>query len=173
MRELMETRMFRLNWGNQHTAEVKSKAGDGGIVQANEFTMEERIAQVMGEITDGNWNIKASMPITASEYVTQLAPATKTAPAMATSYAAPFTDGVILLCQRSRLVDEEAYYQITAERQERQDRIQKERREAFLQNNPITEKRKLIGSKSFQFRGRDYPTREAAEAAQAMALDSV
>jgi hypothetical protein len=146
MRELMETRMFRLHWGNRHAAEQKTKTGDGGIVQ---------------------------LPITASEYVTQIAAASKTAPAMATSYAAPFTDGVILLCQRNRMVDEEAYYQITSERQERQDRIQKERREVFLLDNPITEKRKLIGAKSFQFRGRDYTTREAAETAQAMALDSV
>jgi hypothetical protein len=173
MRELMETRMFRLHWGNRHTAEQKTKTGDGGIVQPNELAMEERISQVIGEITDGNWTIKASLPITASEYVTQIALASKTAPAMATSYAAPFTDGVILLCQRNRIVDEEAYYQITSERQERQDRIQKERREVFLQDNPITEKRKLIGAKSFQFRGRDYTTREAAEAAQAMALEAV
>ncbi len=36
--------------------------------------------------------------------------------------------------------------------------------------NPITEKRKLIGPNSFLFRGKEYPTREAAEAAQSLAM---
>lgn len=173
MRDLLETRMFRLHWGNQHSTGQRSKTLDSGIVSANELAMEESIARALAEITDGGWEIKASLPVTASEFSTQMSPASKTTASVATSFAAPFTDGVVLLCQRRRMVDEEAFNQISAEREERQERIRKERREAFLRDNPVTEKRKLIGSKSYLFRGRDFPSREAAEAAQALALENL
>ncbi len=64
-----------------------------------------------------------------------MSPASKTAASVATSFAAPFTDGVILLCQRRRIVDEETFSHITAEREERQERIRRERRESFLRDN--------------------------------------
>jgi hypothetical protein len=173
MRDLLETRMFRLHWGNRHASEQKTKSGESGIVGANEAAMEERIAAVLGEITDGGWEIRASLPVTASEFSTQLTPAIKGSPAYATSFAAPFTDGVVLLCQRRRYVDEESYAAITAERAERQERLLRERRDSFIREFPITEKRKLIGGRTYQFRGRDFASREEAEAAQSVALDNL
>jgi hypothetical protein len=173
MPALLETRMFRLHWGNAHSNVQKSKTGDSGIVQPNELAMEDRIAATLAEITDGNWEIKASLPVTASEYSTQLGQANRNAPAIATSFAAPFTDGVILLCQRARNVDEATHLSIMDERRERQERLTEARREVFMRDNPVTEKRKLIGGKTWQFRGRDYQSREAAEAAQSLALDNM
>jgi hypothetical protein len=173
MRDLLETRMFRLHWGNKHASEQKTKSGESGIVGANETALEERFSAIIGEITDGGWEIKASLPVTASEFSMQLTPATKTAAAYATSFAAPFTDGVVLLCQRRRYVDEETYAAITSARSERQERLQRERRDAFLREHPITEKRKLIGGRTYVFRGQDFTSREAAEEAQSVALDNL
>jgi hypothetical protein len=173
MRDLLETRMFRLHWGNRHASEQKTKNGESGVIGANESAMEDRIASVLSEITDGGWEIKASLPVTASEFSTQLTPAAKGASAFATSFAAPFTDGVVLLCQRRRFVEEDAYAAIMAERMERQERVQRERRESFLRDYPVTEKRKLIGGRTYHFRGQDYPTRDAAEAAQANSLENL
>jgi hypothetical protein len=173
MHDLLETRMFRLHWGNQHGNTPKGKSTDGGIVQANEVAMDEKIAAILGEITDGNWEIKASLPITASEFSTMATQPVKNGTVYGTSFAAPFTDGVILLCQRVRFVDEETHIAITNERLERQERMLKDRRENFLRDNPITEKRKLIGGKTYAFRGRDFASREAAEAAQRLALENL
>jgi hypothetical protein len=172
MRDLLETRMFRLHWGNQH-AGPKTKGQEGGIVQANELMMEERIASILGEITDGNWEIKATLPITASEFSTLATQPVKSGSVFGTSFAAPFTDGVILLCQRQRAVDPERHAAIMFERQERQERILQQKRELFLRDNPVTEKRKLMGGRLYLFRGREYPTREAAEAVQKTAMDAI
>jgi hypothetical protein len=172
LRNVLETRMFRLHWGNQHGG-PKVKGQEGGIVQANEPAMEERIASVLGEITDGNWEIKATLPITASEFSTLATQPVKNGSVFGTAFAAPFTDGVVLLCQRQRTVDPERHAAIMAERQERQERILQQKREIFLRDNPVTEKRKLIGGRLYLFRGREFPTREAAEAVQKTAMDAI
>jgi hypothetical protein len=170
MPHLLETRMFRLHWGNAHSAQSKTKTGESGIVQPSEPALEDRMAQVLAEITDGNWEIKASLPLTASEFATIAAQPVKNGTVFGTSYAAPFTDGVVLLCQRQRSVDEESFATIHAEREERQSRIRSARRDVFLKEHPVSEKRKLIGGRTYVFRGVDYATREEAEAAQALAL---
>jgi hypothetical protein len=173
MPQLLETRMFRLNWGNAHSSEQKGKTGESGIIEARQDELDASMARVLAEINDGGWEIKASLPLSASEFSTQVVQPQRNAAGYVTSFAAPFTDGVVLLCQRHREMSEESYAAIMAERDSRQEKLLRDRREAFLAANPISEKRKLIGANSFQFRGKDYPTREAAESAQALALSNL
>ncbi len=63
MPQLLETRMFRLNWGNAHSSEQRSKTGESGIVEANSDRMDESLARILAEISDGGWEIKASLPL--------------------------------------------------------------------------------------------------------------
>jgi hypothetical protein len=170
MPNLLETRMFRLNWGNAHSNEQKLKTGEVGVVEPNQPQLEAMLASTLAEINDGGWEIKASLPLTATEFSTQYAPGGK---ASLSTFAAPFTDGVILLCQRARLVDDETHATIMAERMDRLDRALRDRRETFLRANPISEKRKLIGSNAYLYRGREYASREGAELAQADDLASL
>jgi hypothetical protein len=170
---LLESRTFRIHWGNHHSNEQKSKNGESGIVQPNEMAMENAIAAVMRAITDGDWDIKASMPLTASEFNLSAAQANRGATTPGFGYSTAFTDGMIFICQRRRLVDDETYRTTMIERDDRMNAAREKNREAFLKDFPVTEKKKLFGGGSFQFRGKDYATREEAETAQNEALAQI
>jgi hypothetical protein len=167
---LLESRTFRVHWGNLHSNEQKTKNGESGIVQPNEPGMENAIAGVMREITDGDWEIKTSLPLTASEFNLSATQANRGATTPGFGYSTAFTDGMIFICQRRRLVDDETYRLTMIEREDRMNANRDKKRDTFLKEFPVTEKKKLFGSGSFQFRGKDFLTREEAEAAQAEAL---
>jgi hypothetical protein len=162
MPRLIESRSFRVVWGNTQVTQGKGKAAEAGVVHADERAMEQALASTLAEITDGGWEIRASLPLHASEFV-----------GGAAGNAAGFTDGVVLICQRWREMDEATHDAEMRERGLREEAARLRRREAFLKANPVTEKKKLLGPASFQFMGVDYPSRDAAALAQQDAAERI
>ena len=159
--------MFRAHWGFTRIEPQKNKkTGDIGVVEPNVRAIEDELASVMAQIEQGNWEIKSTLPLIASEYVTHstVNKQMDQSYAFAYGYGAPFTDGIIFLCQRKIELSEDEF---TAREQARisQETTRKtERLKAFEVEFPITEKRKLLGGTLYTFKSKEYATKAAAEA---------
>ena len=167
MPSVFETMTFRAHWG--YTRSEQQKAGkhtETGVIEPNWKSAEDELAGVMAEIEAGNWEIKSTVPLIASEYATHLTVHRQVEQSYGAGwgYGAAFTDGIIFLCQRRVEMSDEAFGDYEAARKDREEKRKIERIKSFTSEFPISEKRKLIGQTQFVFKGRDYPTRAAAEA---------
>ena len=166
MPAVYETMTFRAHWGFTRSEQQKAgKHTETGVIEPNWKSAEDELAGVMAEIEEGNWEIKSTVPLIASEYATHTTIHRQVEQSYGAGwgYGAAFTDGIIFLCQRRVEMTDEAFSTYETARKEREERRKIERIKAFTSEFPITEKRKLIGSTQFVFKGKDYPTRAAAE----------
>jgi hypothetical protein len=173
MPSIFETTMFRAHWGFTRAEQPKAgKHTEVGIVEPNWKSAEDEIAVVMADIEEGNWEIKASLPLIASEYAThrEINRQTDQSYAVGWGYGAPFTDGVIFLCQRKLEMSETDFAIYEAKRSEKETERRAERLRSFAAEFPISEKRKLLGSTVYLFKSKEYPTRTAAEAERDAAM---
>ncbi len=167
MPAIFETATFRAHWGFTRSEQQKAgKHTETGIIEPNWKMAEEELASIMAEIEQGNWEIKSTVPLIASEYATHTTIHRQVDQSYGAGwgYGAAFTDGIIFLCQRRIEMSDEAYTEYETARMVREDARKIDRIKAFAEEFPIVEKRKLIGSTQFLFKGKEYPTRAAAEA---------
>ena len=167
MPQIFETMTFRAHWGFTRSEQQKAgKHTEVGIVEPNWKSAEEELAGVMAEIEEGNWEIKSTVPLIASEYATHTTVHRQVDQSYGAGwgYGAAFTDGIIFLCQRRVEMDDEAFATYEGARRQREEMRKIERIKSFTAAYPIIEKKKLIGSTLYTFKGKDYATRAAAEA---------
>ena len=167
MPSVFETMTFRAHWGfNRSEVQKAGKHTEIAIIEPNWKSAEEELAGVMAEIEEGNWEIKSTIPLVASEYATHTTVHRQVDQSYGAGwgYGAAFTDGLILLCQRRVEMSDEAFADYETARKDREEKRKIERIKAFTSEFPITEKRKIIGSTQFVFKGKEYATRASAEA---------
>ncbi len=166
MPAIFETAMFRAHWGFTRIEPPKNKKnGDSGVIEPNWQAAEDEISAIMTQIEQGNWEIKSTLPLIASEYATHttINKQVEQSYALGWAYGAPFTDGIIFMCQRKVELSDEDFEARENVRNERELARKSERLKAFATEFPITEKRKLIGGTTFLFKGKEYTSRAAAE----------
>ena len=166
MPAVYETMTFRAHWGFTRSEQQKSgKHTEVGIVEPNWTSAEDELQGIMAEIEEGNWEIKSTVPLIASEYATHTTVHRQVDQSYGAGwgYGAAFTDGIIFLCQRRVEMSDEAFGDYEAARKQREEVRKIDRIKAFTSQFPIVEKKKLIGSTTYSFKGKDYSTRTAAE----------
>ncbi len=176
MPAIFETATFRAHWGFTRTDQPKSsKLTDSGVIEPNWKRAEDELAGTMAEIEQGNWEIKSAIPLMASEYATHtnINREMDRSYGVGWGYGAAFTDGIIFLCQRKVMLSDEDFALREASRNERETARKAEKLKAFAEEFPITKKRKLIGGDIFLFKGKEYNSRETADAAREAALAKV
>ncbi len=164
---IFETAMFRAHWGFTRIEPHKNKkTGDIGIIEPNVRAIEDELANTMVQIEQGNWEIKSTLPLIASEYATHstINKQMDQSYAFAYGYGAPFTDGIIFLCQRKTQVSEDEFAAREQTRLVQEATRKAERIKAFETEFPITEKRKLLGGTIYIFKGMEYTNKTIAEA---------
>ena len=173
MPAIFETAMFRAHWGYTRTEPQKNKkTGDIGVVEPNVRAIEEELASIMVQIEQGNWEIKSTLPLIASEYATHstINKQMDQSYAFGHAYGAAFTDGIIFLCQRKIDLSEDEFNAREQKRLVQEAMRKAERIKTFEAEFPITEKRKLLGATLYVFRGREYANKALAEADRDAAL---
>jgi len=176
MPHVFETMTFRAHWGFTRSEQQKAgKHTEVGIVEPNWRSAEDELSAIMAEIEEGNWEIKGTVPLVASEYATHTTIHRQVEQSYAAGwgYGAPFTDGVIFLCQRRVEMADDAFAEYETARKAREETRKIERIKTFSAENPIIEKKKLIGSTTWSFRGKDYPSKAAAEADRDAAITRI
>ena len=124
MPAIYETMTFRAHWGFTRSEQQKSgKHTEVGIVEPNWKSAEDEIAGVMAEIEEGNWEIKSTVPLIASEYATHVTAHRQVDQSYGAGwgYGAAFTDGIIFLCQRRVEMNDDAFGEYEAARKQRED----------------------------------------------------
>ncbi len=167
MPAIFETTMFRAHWGFTRVEPQKNKkTGDIGVVEPNVRAIEDELTNTMAQIEQGNWEIKSTLPLIASEYTTHstVNKQMDQSYAFAYGYGAPFTDGIIFLCQRKIEMSEDEFAAREQARLVHEAVRKAERIKAFETEFPISEKRKLLGGTLYIFKGKEYTTKAAAEA---------
>jgi hypothetical protein len=140
MPAIFETTMFRAHWGFTRIEPQKNKkTGDIGIVEPNVRAIEDELASVMAQIEQGNWEIKSTLPLIASEYATHSTINKKMdqSYAFGYGYGAAFTDGIIFLCQRKIEVSEDEFAAREQARLTQENTRKTERIKAFEAEFPI------------------------------------
>ncbi len=166
MPTVFETTMFRAHWGFSRVEPNKNKKPtETGVIEPNVRVIEEELAGIMLQIQHGNWEIKSTVPLIASEYATHslVNKQLDQSYAVGWGYGAAFTDGILFLCQRKIEVTEEEFNAREEKRIALEATHKQERIKAFEAEFPITEKRKLLGGTIYIFRGKDYANKAAAE----------
>ncbi len=173
MPAIFETAMFRAHWGFTRVEPQKNKkTGDVGVVEPNVRAIEDELASIMAQIEQGNWEIKSTLPLIASEYATHstISKQVDQSYAFGYAYGAPFTDGMIFLCQRKIDMSEDEFNAREQKRLVQEATRKAERIKAFETEFPVTEKRKLLGATTYFFKGREYASRALAETDRDAAL---
>jgi hypothetical protein len=167
MPAIFETTMFRAHWGYSRIEQQKNKKpSDIGVIEPNVRAIEDELVSVMAQIEQGNWEIKSTLPLIASEYVTHstINKQMDQSYAFGYGYGAAFTDGIIFLCQRKIELSEDEFAAREQTRVAQESTRKTERLKAFEAEFPITEKRKLLGGTIYTFKGKEYTNKAAAEA---------
>jgi hypothetical protein len=167
MPAIFETTMFRAHWGYSRIEPQKNKKIiDIGVIEPNVRAIEDELASVMAQIEQGNWEIKSTLPLIASEYATHstINKQMDQSYAYGYGYGAAFTDGIIFLCQRKIELSDDEFSTREQTRLTQETARKTERLKAFETEFPITQKRKLLGGTIHIFKGKEYTTKAAAEA---------
>ncbi|WP_332688620.1 hypothetical protein [Bosea sp. (in: a-proteobacteria)] len=185
MPRILETCTRRLYCGCQD--EGRGSKGDAawGHVVPDRAALDERLAELVTELTEGGWEIKTVTPLTASYYYSasqyMVSLDRSNSGGYGLGYGAPYTEGLVVLAQRwveiseaqqeerERRAAERAAAEAAAALQARRDARETEL--AKLAAEPVG-KAGLLRDK-WRFRGQDYPTEALAQGAKDAAVKAL
>lgn len=185
MPRILETCTHRLYCGSENEGTGSKADAQWGHVVPDRAALDEQLAALATELSEGNWEIKTVTPLTASfyHYASQYMVSLDRSNwgGYGVGYGAPYTEGLVVVAQR--------WVEITQEQQDERERRAAERaaaeaaaaleakrrtREAELAKlaaEPVG-KAGLLRDK-WRFRGQDYPTEALAHSAKEVALKAL
>lgn len=185
MPRLLETCTRRLHCGCQD--ENTGSKGDAhwGHVAPDRAALDGQLAELVAELSEGGWEIKAVTPLTASYYYAasqyMVSLDRSNWGGYGLGYGAPYTEGLLVTAQRwveiSEAQQEERERQAAARRAAETAAALQARREARevelakLAAEPVG-KAGLLRDK-WRFRGQDYPTEALAQGAKEAAIKAL
>ncbi|KUL96531.1 hypothetical protein DK26_07080 [Bosea sp. WAO] len=185
MPRILETCTHRLYCGSQDESTGSKGDAQWGHVVPDRAALDEQLAALAAELSEGGWEIKAVTPLIASYYYAasqyMVSLDRSNWGGYGVGYGAPYTEGLVVVAQR--------WVEITREQQDERERRGAERaaaeaaaalearrqaREvelARLAAEPVG-KAGLLRDK-WRFRGQDYPTEALAQSAKEAAYKAL
>lgn len=185
MPRIIESCTRRLYCGCRDEGTGSKGDANWGHVVPDRSALDERLAELVAELTEGGWEIKAVTPLTASYYYA----ASQYSVSLDRSnwggygvgYGAPYTEGLVVMAQRWVEITEAQQAERDREKAQRQAaeamaalearRAQRQGELARLAAEPVA-KAGLLRDK-WRFRGQDYPTEALAQGAKDNALKAL
>jgi len=172
MPRILETISRQLRWEWQHTnsGENKNQTAWWGNYEPRWEVMDAKIANLVCELEDDQWEVKSVTPLTSSRYMgvgLDNRGGGTTVWGGGYGYATPVTVGVIVLAQRWVEVSEDELAQRSRERAQRQaSQAAAARRAEHDRIMALPIKASGIFSKEWVFNGEKYPSEGAAVVAR-------
>jgi len=151
MPRIYETKWFRRHFGRERTDNKLITFG------ANQTDIDTAMREVLAEL-ENEWEIKSIVPIIAS---IQYSPATHGGvhPGYITL---PYTDGILIVCQRSFEISEEELAVRKQAAIEKKDRENRMKRAAAILTESIEVRKALLGRTKYVWRGIEFDTEAEA-----------